>query len=185
MKGTRANSRYAKSLADLAAEKGSMDTVYADMLVINSLCKTNKDFELMLQSPIIKTDKKQKIFNDVFSGKISEITQLFIKLLAFKRRESFLSSISESFINLYKDRKNILTALIYTATPLDDDMRRKIVQIVKTTSTSEVELIEKINPKLIGGFTLQVGDKRLDASIAKKIQELSLSFNENRYVKEY
>jgi F-type H+-transporting ATPase subunit delta len=68
---------------------------------------------------------------------------------------------------------------------LDEELRKKVLEAVKGNGQSEVELIEKTNDKLIGGFTLQVGDKRIDASLAKQIRKLAMSFSENPYIKEY
>ena len=106
-------------------------------------------------------------------------------LLTTKRREALLESIAESFVEQYKVKKKILTAVITTASGLDEELRKKVLNIVKQSANSEVELIEKTNDKLIGGFVLQVGDKRVDASIAKQVRKLALSFNENPYIKEY
>lgn len=185
MKATRASTRYAKSLADLATEQGVLDKVYTDMILIDKTCKASHELSTFLKSPIIKTDKKQKILKEIFTGKITKLSEMFIALLTAKRRESFLQSIAESFVNQYKERKKILTAVITTAEGLDEDLRKKVLELVSNSAYSEVELIEKRNPELIGGFTLQVGDKRIDASIQKQIRKLAMSFSENPYIKEY
>lgn len=185
MKSTRASARYAKSLADLAAEQGVLDKVYADMILIDKTCKASRELSAFLKSPIIKTDKKQRILKEIFGRRIFKLTEMFINLLAAKRREPLLESIAESFVSQYKERKKILTAVITTADGLDEDLKKKVLQLVSSSAYSEVELIEKTNPELIGGFTLQVGDKRIDASIRKQIRKLAMSFSENPYIKEY
>lgn len=185
MKGSRAVSRYAKSLADLAAEQGTLEKVYADMHLVHKTCAESKDLSLLLKSPIVKTDKKQTILKQIFSDKVSKITEGFILLLTSKRREGLLEDIADSFVDQYKERKKILTAVITTADGLDESLRKKVLEIVKTGAHSEVELIEKTDKNLIGGFTLQVGDKRVDASIQKQIRKLAMSFSENPYIKEY
>ena len=185
MKGLKTSARYAKALIDLASEQNMLDKVYGDMKFIADICKNNRDFILLLNSPIIKTDKKQAILKMAFSGNISSPTELFIQLLVAKRKESYLAVIAEEFIQQYKIKKKILTAVITTASGLDEDLRKKVLDLVRKSADSEIELIEKTNDKLIGGFTLQVGDKRVDASIAKQIKQLALSFNENPYIKEF
>ena len=185
MQGTRATSRYAKSLGDLAHEQGSLEKVYADMILIHKTCAANHDLSVLLKSPIVKTDKKQAILKEIFAGKISKLTELFILLITSKRREALLESVAEAFVEQYKVRKNILTAVITTASGLDEDLRKKVLQLVKNSANSEVELIEKTNEQLLGGFVLQVGDRRVDASIAKQIRKLAMDFSENPYVKEY
>lgn len=185
MKGTRAIVRYAKSLIDLAEEQGSMEKVYADMHLVNKTCKENHDLINLLQSPIVKIDKKHAILKAIFSGKVSKLTETFILLLASKRREILLEDIAVSFVEQYKVKKKILTAVITTSSGLDETLRKKVLEIVKGSTTSEVELIEKMNDKLIGGFVLQVGDKRVDASLAMQVKKLALAFTENPYLKEY
>src|ERR1051325_12143905 len=120
MKGTRAAGRYAKSLGDLANEQGSLEKVYADMNLIHKTCEETRDLSLLLKNPIVKTDKKQSILKEIFSGKISKLTEQFILLLTSKRRESLLEDIANSFVEQYKVRKKILTAIITTAQGLDE-----------------------------------------------------------------
>ena len=115
MKGTRASVRFAKALIDLATEQNSMDKVYADMHLINKACKANHELVVLLESPIVRTDKKQSILKAVFSGKVSKATEFFMLLLTTKRREALLESIAESFVEQYKVKKKILTAVITTA----------------------------------------------------------------------
>ncbi|MFI5164244.1 MAG: ATP synthase F1 subunit delta [Bacteroidia bacterium] len=185
MKGTRAAVRYAKALKELALEQGVLEKVRDDMKLISSVCESNHDFAVMLDSPIIKTDKKQAILKEVFKGKVSKLTELFMQVLATKKRESYIEAIAIEFVKQFKEHKKILTAVVTTAWGLDEELRKKVLQVVQGSGHSEIELIEKINDKLIGGFTLQVGDKRVDASIAKQIRKLAMSFNENPYIKEY
>ncbi|HEY4799916.1 MAG TPA: ATP synthase F1 subunit delta [Bacteroidia bacterium] len=185
MKGTRTTVRYAKALLDLAEEQGGMEKVYADMHLVNKTCKENRELTSLLQSPIVKIDKKQAIFKSIFSGKVSKLTEDFVLLLASKRRELLLENIAESFVEQYKVKKKILTAVITTSFGLDEPLRKKVLEIVKGSTNSEIELIEKTNDKLIGGFVLQVGDKRVDASLAMQVKKLALAFTENPYLKEF
>jgi F-type H+-transporting ATPase subunit delta len=185
MKSSRAVTRYAKSLIDLAQEQGALESVFSDMRLIHKTINENHNMYLLLKSPIVKTDKKQKILKAIFSEKISKITEGFILLLTTKRREAMMYDIAQSFVEQYKEKKKILTAVITTACGLDDDLRRKVLEIVKTSACSEVELIEKVDKEIIGGFKLQVGDKRIDASIQKQIRKLAMSFRENPYIKQY
>lgn len=185
MKGTRAAVRYAKALKDLALEQGVLEKVRDDMKLISEVCKSNHDFVVVLNSPIIKTDKKQAIFAEVFKGKISKLTELFIQVLAAKRRESYIEAVAIEFVKQFKEHKKILTAVVTTASGLDEELRKKVLEVVQGGGHSEIELIEKINEKLIGGFTLQVNDKRIDASLAKQVRKLAMSFSENPYIKEY
>ena len=105
MKQSRATIRYAKSLIDISEENGVIDKSYDDMVLVNSLCSSNKDLINLLKTPIVKTDLKVKILKELFSNSISSLTLSFIILITNKKRESILAEISSSFISLYKSKK--------------------------------------------------------------------------------
>lgn len=165
-------SRYAKSLLDLAVEKGQLDAVYEDMLQVQSLCKECKELALFLKSPIINSEKKVSTLKTVFEGKLSNMTSGFISLIATKHRESIIPQIATSFIELYKNYKNILTAIVTSANGLDAATKQKVLELVKTQLKGEVELVEKIDSNIIGGFILKIGDKQLDKSVARQLANL-------------
>jgi F-type H+-transporting ATPase subunit delta len=171
--------RYAKSLLQLANEKGQLEKVYADMQLVKSVCEENREFTNFLNSPIIKTDKKVSVIKEVLSGKVSEITSGFLTVLTHKRRESYMNEIAKAFISQYKQYKNILTAVITSAVGIDKTVKAKVLELVKQTTTGEVELVEKVNKDLIGGFVLTIGDKQVDASVSRKLNELRKAFSVN------
>lgn len=185
MHGTKLASRYAKSVLDLSLEKGQIEQVYADMRLILMACKDSKDLALMLRSPIIKPDKKEKILTAVFSNKVNTITKEFINIIVRKKREYAIEQIAESFVEQYKRHKKILTAVITTAFGLDDDLRKKVLQVVKDAAKSEVELVEKVDTNIIGGFIIRVGDNQDDTSIRTKIMKLNRVFSENLFIKDF
>jgi len=171
--------RYAKSLLELAAEKGQLEKVYADMQFVQGVYHGNKDFVTFLNSPIIKTDKKLVVLKAVFGASISEMTLNFLTILAGKRREMYMGDIAKAFIAQYKEHKNITTAIITSAIGIDANVRAKVLELVKRSVSGEVELVEKTDKDLIGGFVLRIGDKQVDASISRKLNELRKSFAEN------
>jgi F-type H+-transporting ATPase subunit delta len=165
--------RYAKSLIDLSIEKQQLDETRSDMKLIKQVCETNHDFVLLLNSPTIKPDKKQEIFNSVFSGKITALSLSFINLLSKKRREFYIPSIAKQFDEQYKVKNNIITAIVTSSTELDSDSKKRILDIIKESGTNtNVELIEKINSSIVGGFILSIGDKQIDHSVKRKLSDL-------------
>lgn len=185
MEGTRVASRYAKSFIDLTIEQGVLEQAYADMQSIVALCKANHDFVTFLKSPIIKTDKKLAALKEVFAGKLNKVTEAYIQLITNKKREVYLAEIAAEFLNQYKEKKKILTAVVTTASGIDDSTRKKVMEIVKGASGSEVVLEEKVDANIIGGFIIRVGDKQIDASIANKLSSLKQTFKENPFIKEF
>tara|TARA_B100000614_G_scaffold228394_1_gene220143 strand:+ start:794 stop:1357 length:564 start_codon:yes stop_codon:yes gene_type:complete len=187
MKNSRSSIRYAKALLGLSEENKCLQQTYADMVLIKKTCDKNKDLQLLLKSPIVKTDQKIKILKQVFSKNISNLTGSFIDLIVAKKREAFLHTITEQFINIYKKQSNIETVKIKTATPISDVLKNDIIRFVKHNNKNivDVETQEIIDPKIIGGVVIDMGGVRFDTSISKSINELRKKFNQNLYIKDY
>lgn len=183
MLNPRLAGRYAKSLIDLAVEQGSLEKVYEDMQLLQNLIRSNREFAGLLRSPIISSDKKDKILAAVTQGRVSPLTAAFNKLLVSKNRESNLGEIAAAFIAQYKQIKNIHTVKLTTAAPVSDKVKDAIVaQIKSTTDMQNIELETAVDEALIGGFTLQAGDKLIDTSVASNLKELARQFESNDFI---
>lgn len=167
-----AATRYAKSLMDLALEANQLDAVRKDMKAIEEVCHSNREFDLFLKSPVIKTDKKIQVLKSIFEGKISPLSMSFISLIASKHRESYMPEIAAAFDEQYKANKNIFTAVVTSAKGLDAASREKVMELLRSQMKGEVELVEKINPATIGGFILKIGDRQIDRTVSRQLSNL-------------
>ena len=186
MADSRAASRYVKSLLSLAVEHNVVDQVHNDMLMFSQVVESNREFRLMLQNPIIKHDKKRDILEKLFKGKVHSLTMSIFDILTRKNREPLLPSIAREFHEAYNEYKGIKKAFITTAVPLDSKLRSRFEEMVKNYSDKkQVELVEKIDKDMIGGFVLNIGDRQIDASIKNKLKALQVEFSHNPYIKEF
>ena len=186
MADSRVASRYVKSLLGLAVEQGAVDAVHADMQMISKAGQTNRDFLLMLKSPIVRHEKKKEVLNKLFTGRVHPLTMAIIEILTRKNREPLLPSIAAEFHNAFNDYKGIGKASIVSAFELDASLKSQLEAMVKKLSNkSQVELDQKVDKDLIGGFILNVGDRQIDASIKSKLKSLKNKFSENPFVKEF
>jgi F-type H+-transporting ATPase subunit delta len=184
MSGIRIASRYAKSLLDLCIEKGQLDAAQADMVMLKGIMDESRDLRLMLSSPVVKADKKVDILQKLFDGKLNAITMAFITLLTRKGREGFLPEIVTSFLNQLRKHQGITVAEVTSAVALDAGSRAKMMESATKMAGGQVELVEKVDVTLIGGFILKVGDKQIDSAIANRIKALKREFAENPYIAE-
>lgn len=186
MSSIRVASRYTKSLLDLSVKKGKLEAVHKDMNKLLDLAASNREFKVMLQSPVINTEKKLKVLDALFTKTGDPLTHTFFELLAGKRREGVLLDIAKEFHRQYNVHNNIQEAEVVTTLPLDGELRNSFIDIVKEISGKEkVELKEKVDEEIIGGFILTVGGKQLDESISSKLNQLKLRFTQNLYEKKY
>lgn len=182
MQNPRLASRYAKSLVDLASEKGQLEAVNTDMLFMQQLSKTNPDVVTLLRSPIVKPDKKQQILAAIFEGRINAITAAFVKLLVVKGREGNLPEIAQEFSKQYDTLKNISKVKITTAVPLDAAVLDLIKNKVQADTDKQVKLEAAVNADLIGGFVLETDNRLFDASVLRDLNDIRKQFAENIYV---
>lgn len=181
MSETKVSKRYAKSLLSLSQERNSLEAVKTDLDQFILVCKGNKDFLLMLKNPLIHPDKKLSILTQIFSKNFNPLTIAFLSIIVRKRREFYLEDIANEFIHQYKQLKGIITAIVVTANGVDEKLRKEITNIVHTVSKSEVELEEKVDKDIIGGFILRFGDIQYDSSVARSLNMLRMNFSKNLY----
>lgn len=183
MLNPRLAGRYAKSILDLAIEKNSLDAVYDDMQFLLSVCSMSRDFVTLLKSPVVNPDKKQAVFDAIAKGRLSYMTEAFIKLLIRKGRESFLPGILSSFVQQYKEYNKIHVVKLITASPVSEEVKNSIIKKVQAeTGFEKIELNVEVDEAIIGGFILQVGDSLVDASISYRLNNIRRQFSNNDYV---
>ncbi len=186
MSDFRVATRYAKSLLELAEEKGVLEEVHKDMVLFADVCKESRDLVLMLKNPIIKHDKKRSILHALFKSKVNDLTIAIFDIITRKNRESILPSIAKEFNYQYNVYKGIEVATVTTAGPLDKVLKGEMEKLVQNISSKKkVDLIEKVDEDLIGGYVLKVGDRQIDDSIKSKLKALELKFSQNPYIKEF
>jgi len=187
MSNHRVASRYAKSIMELSLEKGQLEEVHADFQKLTSMAKSNYDLVLLLKNPIVNSDKKLNVLKALFPEKTSQkMTLTFFEIISRKNREEILIDVAKEFEVQYNIHKSIQVAEVTTTIPINAEQRKAFMEAVKQISgLADVQLIEKINPNIIGGFVLKVNDRQLDDSLSSKLRILKSEFIQNHYEKQY
>lgn len=171
MKNTKVASRYAKALLDLAIEQNNVDAVLGDMKFLLQANNDTRDFELLIASPIINSDKKISIFEKIFE-QFEKVSLEFVKLITNNRREALLPEIAESFEAQVKEHKGIVPLTLTSAVKLDDKTKEAILAKIQVAVKGQLEVKEVIDEDLIGGFMVRMGDTQIDASVASQLNNL-------------
>ncbi len=165
--------RYAKSAFALAQERKELDAAQADMAMIHEVCNQNPDFLAMLQSPIINGQKKLEILTKIFAGKFqTKLVPLLLEMLTQKGREKFLFQVTTSFMALYDEVKGIVRGKLTSATALPEATVASIRKDLEASTGKAFHLETSVDPDLIGGFTLKVGDRLFDGSVSASLRRL-------------
>jgi len=172
MKSTRAASRYAKALIDLAAERNELETVSKDVELALRAVNESRDLRLFLASPVVKHKTKQAILRTIFEKSVGELTLHFILLITQHGREQNLQDIFSSFIRQYKASKNILDATIKVSTTVKADLLKDMQAKLENALGKKLDLKTETDPNLIGGYIIEMDNYRLDASLSGSLSKI-------------
>lgn len=174
-------SRYAKSLIDLAEEQNVLEKVKADVEGVVKTLRENGELRAVLANPIVSPDKKFAVLNQIFGASIEPMILAFFKIVVNKGRSGSLYDTAKQFVEEYNVRKGIIRATVISAAPLSEKNREEIVQVVEEATKGHVVLDAQVDPDLIGGFILKVGDKQFDTTISGRLTRLKKEFSQSSY----
>lgn len=165
---------YGDALFELALESGQMNPLFDEAKRLLEIIQTNEDLAKIMNHPKIVIEEKQKIIEDIFKDRASrEMIGLMLMIIAKGHYNEF-DSVLDYFIAQVKEYKKIGTAYITSAMELSllqkDSIRRKLLE---TTKYVQFEFIYVIDPSLIGGIVIRIGDRVVDGSVKSKLARLT------------
>ncbi|WP_139957470.1 ATP synthase F1 subunit delta [Flavicella sediminum] len=182
MKGTRAALRYGKAILSLAKESNKEEDVNKSMLLIAETIDESKELAAVLNSPVIKAEDKIKALTAIFSDTIDQITLGVISLLGENKRLPLLSLVAKQFSILFDHDKLVDVAKVTTAVPLTKELKAKVLAKIEQLTGNKASVENEVNPDILGGFILRVGDIQYDASISNNLNELRRQFDNGHFV---
>ena len=172
MASSRIASRYSKSLLDLANKAGKLEEVKSDMDAVAAICSESKELQNLLKNPIVNADDKKGVLAKVFNN-TQTLTQEFISFLVEKNREEELHQVAIGFVDSYNEMKGIAKATVVSAIPLNTDTLAQMKSYVEgLIGKADIELINEVDPSIIGGVVIKHEDKLLDKSVSKELREI-------------
>jgi len=181
MSGSRAAIRYAKAVLSFALEQNKEVEVNNDMVLVANTINESKDLQLLLNSPILKSDIKKTALKEVFTSKISSLSIGLIDLLVDNKRLAILEDIAKKYTVLFDKLKGIEVAKVTTAVPLTEALNKQVLSKVKEITGKDATIENNIDADILGGFILRIGDVQYDASVANKLQVLKRQFEDESF----
>lgn len=164
--------RYARAVFQTAVEAGAVEKVKEDFGILEHFMTTEPLFQHLLTSPLVSSQQKNTVFTNSFREHFSPISVEFLKLISRNRREAHLDAVIRNFYDLYKKYKGLLTVELQSVSPISEDLKKKIREVVQDRFHKEVQFREFVNPELIGGFIMQVEDFQYDASVSSQLKSI-------------
>jgi F-type H+-transporting ATPase subunit delta len=171
MSGTRAAIRYAKAILSIANDKGVAEAVNSDMISIAATISSNAELNTFIQNPTTKVDVKESALSEVFVG-INGVTKSLFQLLHENKRFEILREVATEYIHQFDEMNGVEVAKVTTAVSMDATLEAKVLAKVATLSSKKITIENNVDPSIIGGFILRIGDKQYNASVANRLQVL-------------
>ena len=171
--------RYASALYDLASEKKCIDKISSDLKIVKEHLNENKDFNLLINSPLISSQEKLRVLNKITDDYSSNIyTKNLFKILAKNKRLNKISPIISRYNAINAKKRGNVIADIISAEELSEKQKMGIDKKLKSILGEKLFLNFKIDTKLLGGLIVKIGSKMVDAYLISKINKLKISMEE-------
>jgi F-type H+-transporting ATPase subunit delta len=170
--------RYAVALFNAAVKQDIAEQVNDDLDSFVQLLRENRGLVGFLKSPEILTEDKKQLVVDVFGDRTAGLFVKFILLLIDKKRLKHILSITDAYGQLYEQLQGIVEAKVITAVPLDADLEQKIVERLEQATNKTIRISKTVDPDIIGGVIVIVGDNIIDGSIRHKLEQMRRSLGE-------
>lgn len=180
MKSTRAAQRYAKAILDLAKDQNAADVVNTDMIGISNTISNSQELQELLASPVVKARVKKSALKEIFKD-TNNITSGAFDVLIDNNRIIQLQAVAQKYTILFNEMNHVQVAKVTTAVPLDANLEAKILEKVKELTGNVATLESKVDPSILGGFILRIGDLQYNTSVAKSLSNLKRDFTNNTY----
>ncbi len=164
--------RYARALLSLAQENNILERSYEDMKRVQAVFRENQQLKVVLKSPVIRLSKKNSILEHIFHRSIHPLMLRYMLLVVKKQRGHMLDGISGAYLLVYKQYLGIERVELTTAVPLDDRLRSRALAAAARLTPCQIEFEEAVDPGIIGGFILRLGDKEYNASVKHRFARL-------------
>ena len=164
--------RYATALFGAASKANVVDEVESDLGLVGYAIESSPALWDAMVSPIIPPAKKRQILGDIFGGKVQEITSAYLGLLVDKRREEALLETESEYVLLANEARGVVKAEVTSATPLDEDQQARLVSKLSSTTGKHIQLSSRVDPSVIGGVLVRIGDTVIDGSVKGQLAAL-------------
>ena len=172
MRDIRVAKPYARALYDAALEQNALADIVADIDKLRALIEASEEFAQLISSPILPPQFKSETFEQIFADAIDPLTINFLKLVALKQRERYLTAIMDVFSAIVDEAAGRLVAKVTTAVALTPGQEEQLTQYLGVYSGKQVRLDTTIDAQIQGGFIVQLDDTVFDASVASQLQRL-------------
>jgi F-type H+-transporting ATPase subunit delta len=163
--------RYAEAAFEIGRADGTLDAWERDMATIGETLR-HAELRSLLQHPAVPFAEKERILRKVMGRGVAAGPINLVLLMVRRGRPGAIDRMIERFTELLRRHRGIALAEVRTALPLDDGQRVDVIARLRSLTGAEVEIQETVDPDLIGGIAVRIGDRLYDASVRSRLERL-------------
>ena len=165
---------YAEALLDLAKSNDELKETTNDMNIVSQFLANSNDLKKFLANPLITRNAKKNVVKDILGEQIDPNTLKFLMLLIDRNRIALLDGVTQKFLELSYKQESIEIAKVISSVQLSAQQQKNLAEKLKViTGAKQIKLALKVDPQLIGGFTVEIGSKFIDTSIRGQLKQIS------------
>lgn len=172
MKDIRVARRYAAALFGVAQRDGILDAVEQDLTLISRFIAEVPYLRAVLMQPLVSDERKNSVITDAFGDRITASSLSFLKLLVRKRREDLIEECIREFRVLLAEHANTVDAEASTAVAMTPEQQERLTQSLQAMTGKTVRLTTQVDPDMLGGVIVRLGDNVIDGSVRGKLERL-------------
>jgi len=173
--------RYAKALLEAARDRGIIAGVAEELRTVAAAVETNADFKNIWENPSFSAAVKKQIVSNVLAGKVSDIVLNTIQLMVDKGRESLLGSLAGLYADFANEALGQAQAQVYSAKPLSEGELKDVAETFGKVTGKTIVAQNIVNPDLLGGLQVRIGDRLYDGSLSGKLNRLGKTLSQNAF----
>ncbi len=165
---------YGDALFELAQEENKVDTLFEEVEALKTILSENPDFSKLMNHPKVDKEEKEAVAEAIFRNRMSDELTGFLKIIIANRRYADMIDVLDHFIARVKEYHRIGLAYVLTPLPLTDTQKASVERkLLESTDYETMEMNYSIDPSLIGGMVIRIGDKVVDSSVRSKLEKLT------------
>ena len=163
---------YAESMHDLASASNQVDELQAELEGVVAVLDADPRLEAFLASPLVDLDARRAALERALRGRASDLLVDALQVMRRKGRLGLVRAVASAYRRIWMDRKNRIEARVASAVPLGEELRAELVRAVARRTGREPVLVERVDPTLLGGLVVSIGDDKVDSTVARSLARL-------------
>jgi F-type H+-transporting ATPase subunit delta len=164
---------YARAMLDLAAAQGQDEDLLADLAALGDAVAGDPELATFLASPLVSGAARAEVLEKVFRRRASDLLVDSLEVINRKGRLGLLAAIVDAYRGEYRELRGLVDALVVSAVPLTKAQRTGLVAAVARLTGKQPELIERVDPAILGGLVVEVAGEKIDTSLSSRLRDVA------------